>query len=166
MSRMNGKKRNEAYELLGARDGEFCAICGKAGSSETLVVDHIDNNNSNNDPDNWQLLCRSCNSKKNPRGASKPKNDSFEIHEPPSSEEIIRNKKYEPVFREWLEKLISKYKRVSLKDVISAGAEITGASLITIERYLEKLCSFAGKFRVIVVDGVKYVEFKPWWNGK
>ncbi len=166
MSRMNGKKRGEAYDFLAPRDGEFCAICGKAGSAESLVVDHIDNNCNNNDPDNWQLLCRSCNAKKNPRGKAKPKNDSLEIHEPPSSEEIIRNKKYEPVFREWLGRLISKYKRVRLKDVISAGAEITGASLITIERYLEKLCSFAGKFRVVVVDGVKHVEFKDSWNTK
>ncbi|MGO9482056.1 MAG: HNH endonuclease [Candidatus Kryptoniota bacterium] len=161
MSRMNGRDRKKWYAFLAKRDGEYCRKCDNAGTSKTLIIDHIDNDNSNNVPENLQLLCRSCNAKKNHRGKAKLKNQIVEIHEPPTSKQIILNEKYEPRFRGYTETRVSQQGMVLMKDLINSGAENTGASPQTTERYLEKMCSFAGKFRVVEVDGVKYVEFKP-----
>lgn len=166
MSNMNSRIRNRLYPLLAARDGDFCADCGRVGSKESLFIDHIDNNNCNNGLDNLQLLCRSCNGKKNPRKKSKPLNDSEEVQIAPSSKEVILKEYYEPMFREWLEIQVRRYERVELGDTVAAGAEVTGAAISTIERYLRKLCSTAGKFRIDKVDGNKYVEFKEWWDPK
>ncbi|MFZ1081961.1 MAG: HNH endonuclease signature motif containing protein [Candidatus Kryptoniota bacterium] len=161
MSRMNGRDRKKWYAFLAKRDGEHCRKCGKAGTSKTLIIDHIDNDNSNNVPENFQLLCRSCNAKKNHRGKAKLKNQSIEIYEAPTSKQIILNEKYKPKFCEYAERRVRQYGWVEMKDLISSGAQITGASTQTIERYLDPMCSTEGQFFVAVVDGVKYVEFKP-----
>jgi hypothetical protein len=164
MARLNKRTRDKLFPILAARDGEFCAACDKVGSTQSLVVDHIDNNPNNNSLDNLQLLCRSCNTKKNPRGKAKPLNDSAEISSLPTTETIRLNWKYEQQFREWLEAQVRRYERVELDDAIASGAEVTGASTATIERYLKKLCSSAGRFRVSAIDGRKFVEFKEWWS--
>lgn len=39
----------------------FCAICGATAEDCALQIDHIDNDPSNNSPDNLQVLCRECN---------------------------------------------------------------------------------------------------------
>ncbi len=164
MSQMNSRNRKRIYPILTKRDGEFCAMCEKVGSYETLFIDHIDNNNRNNELDNLQLLCRSCNTKKNPRGKAKPENDSCKIHEPTATMEVLLNRKYEPMFRDYLERQVQKYERVLKEEIIDSGAEVTDASIPTIERYLRKLCSTAGKYRIVEVEGKKYVEFKEWWK--
>jgi hypothetical protein len=149
------------YPILVARDGEFCVLCGRVGINKSLCIDHIDNNNNNNDLENLQILCRSCNTKKNPRGKHRPKNNSLEIETPNQSEEIRLNKKYEPVFREWVENQFKKYDSLLLKEVIDAGAEVTTASTQTIERYLRKMCSFAGVLEVFEeADKNKRVGYK------
>lgn len=164
MSRMNGKNRKRLYGIISVRDGEFCAMCEIVGSNKSLCIDHIDNNNNNNDLDNLQLLCKSCNTKKNPRGKAKPENESAEVETPKQSEEIRLKKKYEPMFRKWIEGQIQRYGRILLQDAVESGAEITGASIQTVERYLRKMCSLSGKLKVTEVDGKKYAEFKEWWK--
>jgi hypothetical protein len=164
MTRMNSRARKRLYETVSARDEEFCALCGIVGSLKSLCIDHIDNNNNNNDLDNLQLLCRSCNTKKNPRGKARPENESAEVETPKQSEEVRLKKKYEPMFRKWIKKQLKRYGRILLQDAVESGAEVTGASIQTIERYLRKLCSLAGKLQVVEVDGKKYVEFKDWWK--
>jgi len=61
------------YRYLVLRDGERCANCGKAPTTQNatpfqapttqnaLDIDHIDGSIRNNDPSNLRLLCRSCN---------------------------------------------------------------------------------------------------------
>jgi HNH endonuclease len=164
MSRMNGRTRKRLFSFLAVRDGEYCSICKHVGSFKTLVIDHKDNNNANNDTDNLQLLCRSCNGRKNPRGKAKPKNGSVEIDETPTTRTIILNRQYLPKFREYVEKQVETFRRVPLEDLINSGAEITGASVVTIRRYLPPLCSTAGKFRVTHSNGIDYLEFKELWN--
>jgi hypothetical protein len=163
---MNGRTRKKIYAILAARDGEECANprCGRIGLSKSLIVDHRDNNNSNNDPDNLQLLCRSCNTRKNPRGKAKPKTESVEIYVPHSSKELIKNEICEPIFREWIEKQVSKWKRLELKDAINSGAEVACVSPATTERYINKMCSTAGKFHVVMIDRMRYIEFKDCWK--
>ena len=87
-----------------------------------------------------------------------------QVETPKQSEEVRLKKKYEPMFRQWIEKQLKRYGRILLQDAVESGAEITGASIQTIERYLRKLCSLAGKSQVVEVDGKKYVEFKEWWK--
>ena len=164
MSRMNGRNRKHLYQIISARDGEFCAMCGIVGSIKSLCIDHRDNNNRNNDPDNLQLLCRSCNTKKNQRGKAKPENESAEVETPRQSEEVRLKKKYEPMFRKWIDIQVQRYGRILLQDAVESGAEVTGASIQTIERYFRKMCSLSGKLKVVEVEGKKYVEFKEWWK--
>ena len=72
MSNMNQRVRNKVYPMLVSRMGEQCTDCGiglfelrELGKQPILVIDHIDNNNSNNSLMNLKLLCRACNTKKN-----------------------------------------------------------------------------------------------------
>ena len=67
MSNMNGRTRKKLYMIIVKRDGEFCKFCGRSPPEVNLVIDHKDNDNSNNFLGNLQLTCRSCNYKKNPR---------------------------------------------------------------------------------------------------
>jgi len=166
MANMNSKTRKRLYQILSERDGEFCAMCGNFGSYKSLCIDHIDNNNSNNDPDNLQLLCRSCNTKKNPRGKAKPENKSIEVEILNQSEELRLKKKYSALFLPWLERQIKKYEKVLVKDIIYSGAKISGASIKTITDYLNVECSIAGNYQVVEVDGKRYVELKEWFKTK
>jgi hypothetical protein len=164
MANMNSRTRKRLYQILSERDGDFCAMCGKIGTIKSLCIDHEDNNNTNNDLDNLQLLCRSCNTKKNPRGKAKPENQSAKIQEPRASKEVLLNERYEPVFRKYVDNQIMKHGRELKDDIVDSGAEVTSASILTIERYLRKLCSTAGKYQVIIVEGRKYVELKEWFK--
>jgi len=65
VSKMNGTTRKKLYKMISNRDGEYCKGCSKLPSEGQLVVDHRDNNNSNNSLRNLQLLCRTCNFIKN-----------------------------------------------------------------------------------------------------
>ena len=65
VSNMSGQARKKWYKFLGKRDGEFCKFCRRSPKEMQLVIDHKDNNNSNNNPKNFQLLCRRCNLIKN-----------------------------------------------------------------------------------------------------
>jgi len=60
MSNMNGRRRKRARKFLIERDGNVCKKCRVSGKKKKLVIDHIDNNNSNNNYDNMQLLCYAC----------------------------------------------------------------------------------------------------------
>ena len=73
MSNMNKKDHDRWYPLIMAKQGgEYCTLCGKTikqliedGQSGQLCIDHINNNNSINHLDNFQFLCKSCNTIKN-----------------------------------------------------------------------------------------------------
>jgi len=66
---MNKKTHDKLYDIIAKRDGECCHFCEKKPPEHQLVIDHKDNDNSNNELYNLQLLCRACNYKKNPRRA-------------------------------------------------------------------------------------------------
>ena len=51
-------------KLIIERDGGRCKHCRKEVSGRNATLDHIDPNGPS-EPDNLQLLCRSCNSRKN-----------------------------------------------------------------------------------------------------
>jgi hypothetical protein len=156
MSNMNSRERNFVYPLIAQRDGEVCRCCGKLASEtkeQFLLIDHKDNNNSNNHIDNLQLLCRSCNYLKNPR------RDPSE--ERPQTPEMKKGERMERYFRNWLFGLITENHKWLLEDIIDAGAEKTGGSTETIKRYVRKCISSEGMYEVVEGQlGREFMQFK------
>jgi hypothetical protein len=137
VSNMNGRDRKKFYELLIVRDDEKCNFCRILATEKQLVVDHRDNNNSNNKLDNLQLLCRRCNYIKNSRGP-------VDTCERPKKTELQINRTKEPQFRKYVYGELVKKNGVKPKILINSGAELCGISPTTAKRYLDKLCSKEG----------------------
>jgi len=142
MSKMNGPTRKKVYEFLAKRDGEYCRGCGALPSERQLVVDHRDNNNSNNDPDNHQLLCRPCNALKNPRPV-----DVCVSENGAQATEIQVNRTKEPQFKRILAQMINEKVYYEEKDLINSIAERLDLSPVTVKRYLDKTCSSHGIYQ-------------------
>ena len=102
LSNMNSTLHGISYELLKVKYGEFCMMCLASHTERELVIDHIDNDNSNNNPNNLQFLCRSCNYKKNPRFAEREPLDvcGGGCDSLDRETEITINREKEPKFRE------------------------------------------------------------------
>ena len=162
MSNMNSRMRKTAYPYLKNMFGAYCRGCQALESERELVIDHIDNNNKNNNPTNWQFLCRSCNYIKNPRleerepldvcvGVSKP----LDI---PS--EIKINREREPLFRKYAEEEVKANVHVLEQELINSGAEKLGLSPRTTDRYLKKMYSSIGKLQRIKTKTECYIIMK------
>ena len=160
MSRMNGRTRKKLYDLLIKRDGPNCRCCGALESERQLIIDHRDNNNSNNNPDNLQLLCRSCNYLKNPRGSERPvdmcvshgwSRDLSEI-------EISRTKK--PKFKKFVAKWVNEEREVPEEDLIYSGSESLDICPITDYRYLRPMCSRDGIYERVKKVGRFVIRYK------
>jgi len=164
MSRMNSRNRKVLYQQIAKQQGDWCNVCREPSDSKPLVIDHIDNDNSNSDLPNLQLLCRSCNNRKNPRGPGKKQSpicmDGSE-HLPPRrfTPEMEKNLVSEPLFRQFVANEILKYGKKELVGLICAGAEEASCSTPTATRYLQKMTSSQGKYEVVIVEGgKKYVR--------
>ena len=162
MSNMNSRKRKTAYPYLKNMFGAYCRGCQALESERELVIDHIDNNNKNNNPSNWQFLCRSCNYIKNPRleerepldvcvGGSKPLD---------TPSEIKINREREPLFRKYAEEEVKANVQVLEKELINSGAEKLGLSIRTTPRYLKKMYSSAGDYQRIKTKTEYYIIMK------
>ena len=162
MSNMNSRMRKTAYPYLKNMFGPYCRGCQKLESERELVIDHIDNNNKNNNPNNWQFLCRSCNYIKTPRlkerepldvcvGVSKP-------FDTPS--EIKINREKEPSFRTYAEEEVKSNVHVLEQELINSGAEKLGLSPRTTDRYLKKMYSSIGKLQRIKTKTECYIIMK------
>lgn len=154
---MNSRQRDYWYPKIAQRDGEFCRGCMKLASEtkeKFLLIDHRDNDNSNNNFENLQFICRSCNYLKNPRG-SKP------LEERPSTPEMKKGERMERYFRNWLFGLITENHKWLLEDVIDSGAEITEGSTETIKRYIRKCVSTEGMYEITEGQkGLEFIQFK------
>ena len=157
---MNSRERKKWYAFLVDRDGEKCNICGIRGTKKTLVIDHINNNNSDDRPENHQLLCRRCNFLKNRRGSVDNVCVSV-CEERPLPPEMEKNLRTEPRFRQWLYEIVLKEGRISYQESLYWGAEEIGASTETVRRYLRKMTSRGGLY-VVLNDGNgnPYLQFK------
>ena len=155
---MNKRQRDFWYPQIAKKQGgEYCVGCGKSIKDTTeklLLIDHIDNNNSNNILTNMQLLCRSCNRIKNPE-----KNEHF-IR--PMTPEMIKNKKGEPKFRNWLFTKVSRDRFITWDEAVNAGAEYTRMSREAIRGYLLKVTSSEGIYDCEMEDeqGNQIVYFR------
>ena len=103
------------------------------------IIDHIDNNPDNNKVENHQILCRSCNRRKNPK-----RHRNRVIHT--ASEQT--NKRAEHPWRKWvINKIMASTDGFSVDEAIYSGAELFDISPDTIDRrYLPKFTSLASKY--------------------
>lgn len=161
--------RRWVYRFLCERDGEKCLVCDKTPHrNRSLEIDHVDNNPHNENPSNLCLLCHKCNNdlrrittkqkvkliklkwlhcvcvcdrqaQSSTTGIAKYLVDYGE-----GSSEMKANDLFEVQFREWLLQLLHIYRWLTKKEVIASGAEKTGCSPMTIQRYLSKLTSIEG----------------------
>ena len=141
MSKMNGPTRKKIYQILVARDSEYCQGCGVLSSEKQLVIDHKDNNNNNNNLSNLQFLCRSCNYLKNPR---RPVDECVSEYKSGAQTEIQINQSKEHAFRQFVFHELNELNEVPEHDLVNAGAEDVGISPVTAKRYLDKMCSSRG----------------------
>lgn len=149
MANMNKDTRDRIYPLVVEKQkGEYCVICNsdpwiliQIGRSPTLCIDHINNNNNDNRLSNYQLLCKSCNTKKNHPSIAEP----FERKPTP---EMIKGRKDESDFRRWVAGHYMENENIglSLDYLLNTGAEIVGNSQESCKRYLAKMTSTAGMY--------------------
>ena len=163
MSNMNSRKRKIAYPYLKNEFGAYCQMCQALESERELIIDHIDNNNRNNNPSNWQFLCYTCNYIKNPRlkERKEPLDVCVGVYDSLYREtEITINREKEPKFLEYVEFRVGEEKKVPQQDLINSGAEYCGCSPKTTRRYLDKLTSSEGKYQKNKIENIIMICLK------
>jgi len=158
VSRMNGPTRKLVHDRLCKEDGPYCRCCGALSWERQLIVDHKDNNNSNNSRENLQLLCRKCNYLKNPR--KPPLDECVSSNEPPANTSIKINRNKEPLFRNFVKMELNDNGSRRLKALTIEGAEYAEISPVTAKRYMEKILSNEG-FCEIMSGFVRYRDDYP-----
>jgi len=164
MANMSKKTRDLLFPIIVKKqNGEFCAICKRdsfmmiySGQDDVFMIDHIDNNNNNNSITNIQILCRSCNTKKN-----NPNTEPFErkptIEYRVSKKNLFRARKYiagrinDPVNNSAL----------PIEELVNDLAEFLDCSQQAIKNYLAKFCSKQhGIYTVENRNGDDYLVYK------
>lgn len=167
MANMNKQTHDMKYpQIIEKQKGEYCVACQRdkfilrsIGRDDTLCIDHIDNNNENNDISNLQLLCRGCNTMKN-HWRRLPNVEDLE-----DSPTYKKSKQNEFRFRNYcMGRLLepeANYK-VRLDSIKADGAEACKISLKSAGDYLHKMTSpREGIFKTAVFnDGEEYLTFK------
>jgi hypothetical protein len=153
---MNGNVRKKMYVIISKRDGEHCNFCRKLSSEGQLVIDHKDNDNSNNSIENYQLLCRGCNYRKNPRRPV----DICVSENVSEINEIQINRTKEPQFKKMLAQLINEYSIYPINDLKNSIAEKLDLSPVTVKRYLDKVCSSQGIYEITKSGKTLAVRYK------
>lgn len=72
LNRESTEGRSWIRKFVIKRDGDVCNICGITdwnGKPISLWCDHIDGDATNNDPDNFQMVCPNCDSQQDTFGA-------------------------------------------------------------------------------------------------
>jgi hypothetical protein len=157
MKCVNGPTRKRLYSLIVQRDGACCKKCGASARQRQLVLDHINNNNKDNRPENLQLLCRRCNYLKNPR---RPVDSCVSEHAESEQTVLSINKLKEPMFRKYVIHRVNEENAVPESDLLNAGAETIGMSPVTAKRHLGKMCSSAGNFERARIGDTVVIRYK------
>jgi hypothetical protein len=186
MSRLSGPARIRNYIALVGRDTEVCFIGGEQVTFQTAVVDHWDNENSNNRLSNLHLLCRPMNAVKNPRGNAvlrknaDPEKLLSSLHvsrirvpmvDGPTSLRI-QTAEYQkhvitsPNFRHWLFYVIVHLGEVDYNQVVVCGSELVRCHAQTLKGYLAGMTSAAGLYSLTpATDGAtSLIRLKPEWE--
>lgn len=151
MTNMNKKTRDQLYPLVQEQQGgEYCILCNRSktqliqdGHKPEFCID-IDDNSGNHSKRNlrqMQLLCHSCNTKKNHPSLG-------ESYERKATPEMIKGRKDEADFRRWVAGHYMENENVglSMDYLLNTGAETIGNSQESCKRYLAKMTSSAGMY--------------------
>jgi len=172
--------RKQVFELnRSANNGTaYCVNCGKEKifKPSQLVADHINNNNKDNRIENGQVLCRSCNKKKDPSKISKMLKvkgltlnliyteaqksilqDKLRIDSLP----MVKNIYGKPVFEQYVITLLIQKYQLNKRDVVLAGANVAGVSKMCGENWLDLMCSLTGDCEEYTHEGKAWVRLKP-----
>ena len=163
MANINKDKRDQLYPIIVIKQfGEYCVRCKRdpfildqLGRSSLLVIDHINNDNTDNRLENLQFLCVSCNTKKN-----------NPVHEPTKRDmpgEYDISKANEGKFRAYVFGRVLLETAIERKGLIADGAEFVGCSPQAIKNYLFKMTSPShGIYKYDKRNnGFWYLELKP-----
>ena len=158
---MNGNTRKKLYNLVVKHDGEYCKLCGALPHERQLILEHRDNDNTNNNLENLQIMCRPCNYRKNPRKSKRPENLCENTsNSTPKLTELDINRTKEPQFKKFVAKRVNSHGYAVEKDLINAGAESIGVSPVTTKRYLDKMCSSTGIYCRQVKVRTRIITYK------
>ena len=157
MSKMNGVTRKKIYAELSQKHGALCQFCGRRPEDMQLVIDHIDNNNSNNDRQNLRLLCRRCNYIKNPR---RPVDECVSESVTEELSEIQTSQTKKPLFKRFVWHEINERNEVPEKDLLDSSAEELDISQVTAKRWLDAMCSSHGFLERVVRVKTKIIRVK------
>jgi len=149
VSNMNKQTHDKLYPIIVERDGDICHSCGRLHYLKPLVLDHIDNDNSNNEPNNLQILCKSCNKKKD--SLKKETLDMCVRKVYSKNDSLTINREKEPRFRRYVYERLDFKGDVEVDEMVYGIAEEISISPETAKRYLRKMCSSSGKLE----------EYKP-----
>lgn len=150
---MNRKQREDWLRKKSIGGKLFCLNCGIKVhwyKKPKAIVEHKDNNSTNNADSNIQIFCASCNSLKNPRG----KSTKSSTYQPPRrmTQSEATNQRSEEPWLKWLKGRIKFYGKegYEIEEAVNSGGFHFKISVDTIRyRYLPKYTSRAGPFKVI-----------------
>lgn len=149
MSNMNKKTHDMLYPVIIENIGGMEICCNPncnatpfdlehSGRDSKLLIDHIDNNNNNNAINNLQLLCRSCNTKKNhPRKIEEPVNRNA----PP--EFMAGKKNYKKAKAYIYGRLLEPESNgvLNLEEIIDDTSNYVDCTQTQVKNYIKKMCS-------------------------
>lgn len=149
-------KRQREYWLMRKSINRklFCICCGKPlqwYQEPIAIVEHKDNDPTNNTDENIHIYCRGCNQLKNPRKAKKRITEKMHITSMEQTQSQAINTRVENPWRAWTIGKIDLYAPdgFPVEHAIYGGAELFKCSPATIDRYyLPKLTSINGRFYI------------------
>lgn len=157
--KLSGKKRTELYEYLIKRDGAICQGYERSThKANKLDIDKIDPSKGYTKR-NIQLLCRSCNCKKNPRGKGRAEVEFKD--QVVGSETYQLSQRYKQMFGDAVRSLIEEYGPLEWNELLDAATHLAGCSHQAGNRYLKQVTSIVGELERKRKDGRVYVDIKP-----
>lgn len=170
MSNMNKKDHDYLYpQVMAQQGGEYCVNCNRDkkdlindGHKSEFCIDVSDNSHDHSRKNlrMMQLLCHSCNTKKNHPALAEPFTRS-------ATPEMVKGKINEDDFRRWVAGHYMENENIGLSYdyLINSGAEIVGNSQESCKRYLKKMTSTAGIYEWFTrTGGVSMVLKKEFKN--
>jgi hypothetical protein len=169
---LSKEQRKVLWDKLWERDRVFvggtwrvrCKFCGRfvAKNRKVTLIDHIDNDPTNDELSNRQLIHRRCNYLKDPRGKRPIESPREDGDDDQMSGELRKNRVAEPLFIRWMLDFIRKNGPQQKDALIDAGAYVANISTVTAERYLRKQTSSMGPlmFEKNNELGVQLIRFR------
>jgi hypothetical protein len=183
-------KHQKNCKVIDNCNGNYCDMCHADGEKVELILEHKDNNKFNDDPDNIQQACHSCNQKKSPKHLKAKKNtghgserDHFDstmaVDEGVRQRAIENNPQMaisedlKAVYRSLLRQKVKRPEGCTLKEAIYGMAYELDISSVTTTRMLNVLTKsefgpYQTKKKGIpqsngTMKAMTFVEFRPDW---